>query len=62
MHDQSFAELIARVRSHIVPDKHPQTAAALDQLVIAVKSWADQSARFVLKCMLFCVLDLSVFY
>ena len=45
-------DLITRVRSLVEPNRHPKTAEALDQLQIAVKSWADQIARFVL-CLIF---------
>ena len=31
-------ELIARVRSELVADKHPRTAAALQELALAVKA------------------------
>ena len=43
MHDKALASLFARLRSGIDPDKHPRTAAALDELRIAVTLWADQS-------------------
>ena len=45
-------DLIRRVRSLVEPNRHPKTADALDQLKIAMKSWADQIARFVL-CLIF---------
>ena len=41
-------DLIRRVRSLVERNQHPKTADALDELEIAVKSWADQIARFVL--------------
>ena len=48
----TLLDLVRRVRSILKPNKHPKTAAALDQLENAVKSWADQIARFVL-CLIF---------
>ena len=41
-------DLIRRVRSLVERNQHPKTADALDEFLIAVKSWADQIARFVL--------------
>ena len=34
----NLKELIARVRSKLVADKHPRTAAALQELELAVKA------------------------
>ena len=42
-HGRTWKDLFTRMRSTINPDKHPRTAAALEELQIAVKFWADQS-------------------
>ena len=42
-HGRTWKDLFTRMRSTINPDKHPRTAAALDELRIAVTLWADQS-------------------
>ena len=40
----TLQDLIRRARALVQPNKHPKTAAALDELQIAV-TWADQIAR-----------------